>query len=43
MCKKTLTDNERELIELIRTNDDPTQALITAIEVLAEFLAKNNL
>ena len=33
-----MTDNERKLIDLIRTHDDPERALITAAAVILEFL-----
>lgn len=33
-----MTDNERELINIIRENENPTQALITAIEIVNAYL-----
>ena len=29
-----MTDNERKLIKLIRENDNPQQALLTAIDII---------
>lgn len=29
-----MTENERELIKLIRENDNPEQALITAVDII---------
>ena len=34
-----MTDNEIELLKLIRTNDNPEQALITAIETILLYLS----
>lgn len=36
--KRTLTDNEKELLTIIRENKDPGQAMIIAIDVLCKFL-----
>ena len=33
-----MTDNEKALIKLIRENDNPQQALITAVDVITLFL-----
>lgn len=33
-----MTENERELIKLIRENDNPQQALVTAVDVITSFL-----
>jgi hypothetical protein len=33
-----MTDNERKLIELIRENDDPEQAIIMAVSIITSFL-----
>ena len=35
---KTMTENERELISMIRNSPDPIKALTIATEVLAAFL-----
>ena len=35
---KAVTENERELINLIRENDNPQQALATAMELMIDFL-----
>ena len=37
---KAVTENERELIKLIRENDNPSQALATAMELMIDFLEK---
>lgn len=33
-----MTENEKELIKLIRENDNPQQALATAMELMIDFL-----
>ena len=33
-----MTNNEIELLKLIRENDNPTQALVTAIELIIKYL-----
>jgi hypothetical protein len=33
-----MTENERELINLIRESDNPQQALATAMELMIDFL-----
>ena len=33
-----MTDNERELINIIRENDNPEEALITATAIILDFL-----
>lgn len=35
-----MTENERELINLIRENDNPQQALAIAMELMIDFLEK---
>lgn len=35
-----MTDNEKELIKLIRNNDNPQQALALAMELMIEILEK---
>ena len=35
-----MTDNEKELIKLIRENDNPQQALALAMELMIEILEK---
>ena len=37
---KTMTANEQELISLIRENDNPEIALVTAVESILSFLAQ---
>ena len=37
-----LTDNEKELIDLIRSCKNPEKALVTATELLIEFIEKSN-
>ena len=36
-----MTDNERELIKLIRENDNPEQALITAVNTIICYLEQH--
>jgi hypothetical protein len=33
-----MTDNEKELIEIIRENDNPEQALMTAAVIIVNYL-----
>ena len=33
-----MTDNELKLIELIRENDNPEEAIITAVDIITSFL-----
>ena len=33
-----MTDNELKLIELIRENDNPEEAIITAVNIITSFL-----
>ena len=33
-----MTNNELKLLELVRENDNPEKALITAINIIVEFL-----
>lgn len=40
---KKLTTNEMELIDMIRTAEEPEKALKIALETLADFLGKNNI
>ena len=35
-----MTENERELIKLIRENDNPEKALITAVDTILLFLVQ---
>lgn len=35
-----MTDNEKELLSIIRTHDDPSRAVEIAISLLIDFLAK---
>lgn len=35
-----MTENERELIKIIRENDNPEKALTTAIEIILLFLTQ---
>ena len=35
-----MTDNEKELIKLIRENDNPEQALVTAAVIILDFLTQ---
>ena len=35
---KVMTDNEKELINLIRGNDNPEKALVTAAVIILDFL-----
>ena len=36
-----MTDNEKELIKLIRENDNPEQALLTAAVIILGFLKQH--
>ena len=36
-----MTDNERELITLIRESDNPDQALVTAVETIILYLKQH--
>lgn len=38
---KLMTDNEKELIRLIRENDNPERALITATQTILDFLKQH--
>ena len=40
-CIETLTENELELIEMIRTHHDPTHALETAISIIIALIKDN--
>ncbi len=33
-----MTENEMKLLEMIRKNDNPEQALLVAVKVIADFL-----
>lgn len=35
-----MTDNERELLSIIRAHDNPIQAVKIAIDLMADFLTK---
>lgn len=34
-----MTENEKELVEMIRSSNDPAKALLVAVDVICEFLA----
>lgn len=36
-----MTDNEKELIKIIRENDNPEQALMTAAVIILDFLKQH--
>ena len=36
-----MTDNEKELINMIRENDNPEQALMTATVIILNYLAQH--
>ena len=36
-----MTDNELELLNLIRTNDNPEQALIKAMDIILSYLSQS--
>ena len=38
---RKMTDNEQELINLIRENDNPEQALMTATAIILDFLKQH--
>ena len=33
-----MTENERELVEIIRSSNDPAKAMIVAVDVIVDFL-----
>lgn len=33
-----MSENERELIGMIRENEDPTKAMVTAIEIICKYI-----
>ena len=37
-----MTNNEKELLEMIREHNDPEQALLTAMRIITDFLEKEN-
>lgn len=37
-----MTKNEQELIEIIRTSGDPQQALLTAIDIICQYISHNH-
>lgn len=37
-----MTRNEYELMYLIRTNDNPQQALMTAIDIICQYIKKTS-
>lgn len=36
-----MSENERELLTMIRTSDDPKEALLIAIEIICDYINKN--
>ena len=36
-----MTENEIELIKLIRENDNPSEAVVTAVEIILSFLGQH--
>ena len=38
---KIMTENEKELIKLIRENDNPEQALVTATVIILDYLKQH--
>ena len=36
-----MTENEKELIKIIRENDNPEQALVTAVETILSYLKQH--
>lgn len=36
-----MTDNEKELLNIIRENDNPEQAIVTAVETILSFLKRH--
>lgn len=36
-----MTDNELELLNLIRTNDNPEEAIIKAMEIILSYLSQS--
>ena len=37
-----MTQNEKELLDIIRTYDNPQQAMITAIDIMCQYISKQN-
>lgn len=38
MAERIMTENDRELIRLVRESEDPEKAIITSVDVLTKFL-----
>lgn len=36
-----MTKNEKELINIIRTSEDPQQAVMTAIDIICQYIAQH--
>ena len=36
-----MTNNEQELIDIIRKSEDPQQAVITAIEIICQYIKQH--
>lgn len=36
-----MTKNEQELIDIIRTSEDPQKAMVTAIDIICQYIAQN--
>ena len=36
-----MTENEKDLIKIIRENDNPEQAIVTAVETILSFLKRH--
>ena len=36
-----MNKNEKELIDIIRNNEDPKQAMLTAIDIICQYIAQH--
>ena len=36
-----MTKNEQELLDIIRTNDNPQYAMVTAIEIICQYIKQH--
>ena len=43
MSNTTLTDNERKLIDIVRTADDSEKAIVVAVDIIIAFLKEYNI
>lgn len=38
----TMSENERELIRIIRESEDPAKAMVTAIEIICKYISNRD-